>query len=506
MFIKKTIIITAITLFILNFICGCGGSSNSAVHTDSQGDRLYAMAVQHESNKYYYTAISMYEQALVQYRAENNSYMASKCRARKFSLCLLIAPFPYSEPEIRDALKEQYPEIPISQKETWLANGMLDYILIDGRKQYFSETISNVLYRSPNLFPENSPSWEKFKGIRQTMLQMIKDTPAYDGNPYIKPSKYMGTYTVNVSRNKFPEHGLLKVWIPYPVETDSQKDIKTVTIEPAQFWKSGPDTKADLGNIYFEIPLDQLTNDLSIKVQFTFNQYQQNFEIDPSKVGTYDTESSLYKTYTTSAGNTTITSEIKAKALAIVGSEKNPYLQAKKIFNYITNNVKYSYTPHAYLQESGMPESVYVHTYNVGDCGAQSIYFCALCRSLGIPARSIGGFQILVEGGSPHFWSEIYLPNYGWVPNDTTLTEVINLSPYFPAEENKILQDYLFQCLDSKRLIIQKDVDLPVSPPKNDERLFTATLQSPDAECLEMDDDVRLSVCEGFKSNIVPYN
>jgi len=51
----------------------------------------------------------------------------------------------------------------------------------------------------------------------------------------------------------------------------------------------------------------------------------------------------------------------------------------------------------------GMPESEYVHTYKRGDCGAQSMYLSALCRSVGIPARTTGGFQIFSGTPAGHF-------------------------------------------------------------------------------------------------------
>ena len=57
--------------------------------------------------------------------------------------------------------------------------------------------------------------------------------------------------------------------------------------------------------------------------------------------------------------------------------------------------------------------------------------FVALLRSLGIPARGVGGLTPMYQGdfsdGNPregtmgiHIWSEFYFPGYGWIQSDTS--------------------------------------------------------------------------------------
>ena len=108
----------------------------------------------------------------------------------------------------------------------------------------------------------------------------------------------------------------------------------------------------------------------------------------PSGVGAYDTNSALYRHYTVSRGNTTITPSIRRTAQRVVGSETNPYLAAQRLYRYVLDTVKYSHMPHFAMWPRGVAESVYVHEHKYGDCGAQSMYFSALCRAVGIPART----------------------------------------------------------------------------------------------------------------------
>ena len=98
-----------------------------------------------------------------------------------------------------------------------------------------------------------------------------------------------------------------------------------------------------------------------------------------------------YLKYTASGKNIVITPEMKAKAQEIVGNETNPSLEAQKIYWYIVDTLPDSHAPHVWLDASGTPESAYVLDTGIGDCGSQSMYFAALCRSWGsLPGPLVG--------------------------------------------------------------------------------------------------------------------
>ena len=56
-----------------------------------------------------------------------------------------------------------------------------------------------------------------------------------------------------------------------------------------------------------------------------------------------------------------------------------------------------------------------------GDCGQFAYLFIALCRSVGIPARLVAGWQTTDDSEwGYHAWAECFIPKYGWVPADLT--------------------------------------------------------------------------------------
>ncbi|OPX74937.1 MAG: hypothetical protein A4E39_00363 [Methanoregulaceae archaeon PtaB.Bin152] len=77
----------------------------------------------------------------------------------------------------------------------------------------------------------------------------------------------------------------MRIWVPAPIESGSQSDVAILSVEPAQYVRSWPDTSADIGHAYLEIPLADVNGGfLNISTQFRFTQHEVRFVIDPSKV------------------------------------------------------------------------------------------------------------------------------------------------------------------------------------------------------------------------------
>jgi len=137
-----------------------------------------------------------------------------------------------------------------------------------------------------------------------------------------------------------------------------------------------------------------------------------------------------------------------------------------------------------WLDANGIPESRYVFETGIGDCATQSMYFAALCRSLGIPARATGGYQMIEGTPGTHIWAEFYLEGYGWIPVDVTAAEGGDASYTATAEDLNRYKSYYFGSLDPYRFIIQKSLDLPVIPDAGDAAISpTGWVQHPKLVC-----------------------
>jgi transglutaminase-like putative cysteine protease/streptogramin lyase len=106
---------------------------------------------------------------------------------------------------------------------------------------------------------------------------------------------------------------------------------------------------------------------------------------------------------------------IQELVLKIVGEETNPYWIARKIFDYVGNNMEYELV-------GGWNVAPFVLKRRTGSCSEYTFSFISLCRAAGIPARYVGAIMVRGDDASLdedlHRWPEVYLPNYGWIPFD----------------------------------------------------------------------------------------
>ncbi len=243
---------------------------------------------------------------------------------------------------------------------------------------------------------------------------------------------------------------VLYLWCAEPTDQYNQK-IKGIrySIPPANTY-----TDAENGN---RISFWNLTSRLPISGRGTIElrrcislvRYETDFQVNPHKVGGYDTTSHLYKFYTKNEPGIELTEEIRNTAHRIVGDEKNPQKKVHKIFEWVLRNVSYQYPP----KKRG---ATIIFKTRKGDCGEYTYLFCALCRAVGIPARFVAGLWFADKTGF-HVWAEYYLPDDKWIPADASKAD----------SADGIFKWYYFGKLENTRLTVSKGNNLPIknTPP-----------------------------------------
>ncbi|UCG94552.1 MAG: transglutaminase domain-containing protein [Candidatus Aerophobus sp.] len=454
----------------------------------SEADLLYQQAQEFEKKTYYDKAYETYEKARERHLEIGDLEKAKACRIQMQQIEKIFLDYYYTKEDAIKLLEENFKYISKSERNSWIEKGKIDFIMSDGQPFYSTHFITNLKYRNLELMKKDLKLIESEREFFAKYQDLVfrypgSSYPPRIWRPYINPVTFLASASLPIPRGELPEVGLLKIWIPLPVQTGAQDNIRVISVMPEEYVKIPPRVDGDIGHAYLEIPLEQLKEDLNIRLQFIFSHYEQRFIIDPENAGEYDKESDLYKKYTRSYGNTTITPEIREKAQQIVEDEKNPYLATKRIYDYIVENIDYSLMPHFKLNVLGQPESIYVHENLHGDCAAQGIYFSTLCRSLGIPARTTGGMQLCPGKESMHFWAEFYLPNYGWIPVDTSIAQSANIPPELTDNQRKAFKEFFFGSQDPYRYAIQKDVDMPLTPRPDEPILLPMAIQFPAVVC-----------------------
>lgn len=81
-----------------------------------------------------------------------------------------------------------------------------------------------------------------------------------------------------------------------------------------------------------------------------------------------------------------------------------------------------------------------------------------------------------------HFWAEFYLPNYGWIPVDTSSAQTALFTRDAAPEQKQTFIDYFFGSQDPTRCVVQKDTDVPLIPEANGMVLLPMVVQMPTVE------------------------
>lgn len=99
----------------------------------------------------------------------------------------------------------------------------------------------------------------------------------------------------------------------------------------------------------------------------------------------------------------------------VIGGEKDSLKKARKIYDFITINVMYSFV-RSYFTISRQVE--FAATSLKGDCGIQALLFITMCRIAGIPARWQSGLYATPLEIGCHDWAQFYLEPFGWLYAD----------------------------------------------------------------------------------------
>jgi transglutaminase-like putative cysteine protease len=193
-----------------------------------------------------------------------------------------------------------------------------------------------------------------------------------------------------------------------------------------------------------------------------------SFKVDSKMVKAVESNDSQLKPFLAEEAHVVFTPEIRHLAERVAAGETNPYLKARKFYDWIAGNIKYSYA----IEYSTIRNiSEYTRTKCYGDCGQEALLFITLCRVSGIPARFQSGWNTFPGAKTIHDWAEIYVAPYGWMPVDPYMgiyaTQYVRT---LDAEQKRTLRDFYFGGLDQFRMIANRGHEQVLNPPKRSMR------------------------------------
>ncbi len=253
---------------------------------------------------------------------------------------------------------------------------------------------------------------------------------------------YLVQYSADVGDVVTTDASTITLRCPVPVIIPSQPTLEFTEITPAPFLQN-----------YQNCIIHQITKNKNNLPKSVFSQtfvvpvYEIKTEINAAGVTNYKNVNPLVVEKYTKNDAIIMSDDSAVTELAeqIVGKEANYYKKAQLIYSYMIDN--YSLTDKPRKNDADPLDLI---KRGSGDAYDYAVIFTALARASGIPALVDSGILIGQNlTTQSHWWCEIYLGGFGWVPVDVALGDDMD---YKKWSDNLDVREFYFGNLDSHHI------------------------------------------------------
>ncbi|MGQ4891046.1 MAG: transglutaminase-like domain-containing protein [Candidatus Njordarchaeia archaeon] len=365
-----------------------------------------------------------------------------------------------SKSEALEKLRKELGLEPMEEKlEKWERKGYIDFIFLNGEKRYFNLFFYNLLFlcsdkicRKKALELEEE-TWSK--NSRATLQSHIENVLKNEEEGFTNWRTVRAGIKVTIKTDNLDDE-FIKCWLPFPKPGLQTRNVKLLKAYPSNYVIAPEDV--DQRTIYFETKPDK-EGETYCLVEFQYDIAAFHRIINEEKIQPYNEEESVYRKYTgEKPPHIVFTRYLKNLAHEIVGDEENPYLKAKKIYDWLTENLTYTYT-REYSTYECIPE--FVARNLRGDCGFQALLFITLTRIVGVPSRWQSGWYAnpTLDSPGPHDWAQFYVEPYGWLFAD------LSFGRRWRRIDRKI-HEFYFGNIDGFRTVFNWDIQGEFYPKK----------------------------------------
>lgn len=397
--------------------------------------------------------------------------------------------FSLTEAELHRKLAETYRGYQPGELAEWERRGWILSRAVDGKRGYSILNPTNLGFFDTSLMARNAPAAKNYRQFAQLFLdegRRLDELRASISSPqsFVAPVRYVFSTKCQVRQADLPPGKRVRAWFPYPLLTRAVQNIRILSVQPPGALKRAPDVEADIGIAYLEIDRPE-KDDLAIELKVGFDAFDTDCSVNPEGIPPYDRQSEFYRRFTRSEQQMELTGPLRELAQSVIGKETNPYRKARKLYDWVCDNLKYNFVwrwRDATFTYGCASEEV--RTRRIGDCVIQSVFYAALCRSAGVPARVLNGPIFPPGMKNDHVWAEVYFPGSGWMPVDVTYSEVAAMVPGLSDAERRQIRDFFFGRMDRWRLCIQRnDLAQELIPEKRSPRRRVTMFVRPELEC-----------------------
>ncbi len=333
-------------------------------------------------------------------------------------------------------------------------NGQVDWRFVEGKKQYldrFDQTLiathADLAARLLDPPAQSNAARERRRREHEKMEREGKSAARITLQTSIRMSDDAFAKALAKAKAEGRSAVHVRAWLPLPADCLSQSDIKfeSFTEQPAHIAaEDAPQRTA-----YWEADLTE-NRAFGATYRYTSTAYYADpmDYVSAPEQPTFDTGEE--------APHIVFTPYLRALAAQLTEGVTDPAEKAKRIYDYITLNVRYHYQP-AYFVQDCLPDNCARNRR--GDCGIMALTFITLCRLVGIPAQWQSGLSVSPTGVGNHDWAMFYIAPKGWMYADCSF------GASMARNGDEELRRHYFGNLDTGRMVANRAFEAQFDPP-----------------------------------------
>lgn len=358
----------------------------------------------------------------------------------RYILETLPREFPYTQEQVIALFQEKVPDFSADDLKRLEEKRLAEWIYLNGEKHYIHNLLRNIMDKDEEI-QERAGCHEKMPRDRQLLLAKVKEMQ--EKKEVTEQIRLRAS--IRIKDEVFQPGMKVRAHLPLPAAWYQTSEIQI--LDYAEGNAVIDDERSLYRSICFEETLEE-NKTFYVEYQYTVTASYidlWNASEAPQRSGNdwIMTEEEQKEYLCEQYPQIRFSPYLRSLAEEIVGDEKRPLEIARKIYDYITKNVTYSYMK-LYALIPDIPQ--YCARNLRGDCGVQSLLFITLCRICGIPARWQSGLYANPAYVGPHDWAMFYVEPYGWLYADPSFGG----SAWAAGDENR--RRFYFGNLDPYRM------------------------------------------------------
>ncbi|MCB5950742.1 transglutaminase domain-containing protein [Enterococcus sp. BWT-B8] len=314
-----------------------------------------------------------------------------------------INEYPFSVNEAIHQMREAFEQFESKELDQLMEESLVDWIYVGGEPHFQRRFLLNLVKTQPayaeRLIKKEDSETDQLRKIELTEnIRLMKENGHRKVKIHIRSS-----IKIKKEHERIGEQ--VKVHLPVPRNAQQISEIKILKHSEADKVTTSPEDSYQR-TICFET---RLKENEEFFVEYEYVNEVHYIELDALKAEKAKEEMSDLEEQ---LPHIRFTPYLQSILDEVLDGETNTVIQARKIYDFITTNVKYSFMREYFTIDN---ISEYAAVNLKGDCGVQAILFITLCRMAGIPAKWQSGLYVSQYYTGCHDWAQFYVEPYGWI-------------------------------------------------------------------------------------------